>query len=405
MSFPSTSRAVPRALIFSAGKIARGFLAHLLSTSGYSITFVERNPELTRTLRERGRYTVEIMGSPEKSAVISGYNVLHVSEADAIARAVAEADVVFVSVGGPNLPEVAPFVAAGLALVPLRMRPLNVILGENYFQPGRWLRELVEQYLEPERREWSRSHVGFVETMILRSTIEPTEEMKARDPLSLKAQDMWEIPADGEAIVGEFPLVLGLMPKAGFQSSLTRKLYTYNNINAVLAYGGALKGLKLLSEAAHDSELVERATTAYREASGALCKEYGFDAQEQDEFARAALSKYQDRRIVDPIERNARDPLRKLAPHDRLVGPAVLAARRGARPAALAEGIASALCYDVETDPSSVRLQEMLRTQVLPVTLETVCGLLPGTELAGLVTEAYLRMQDGGRNRPWIRVP
>jgi hypothetical protein len=43
---------------------------------------------------------------------------------------------------------------------------------------------------------------------------------------------------------------VGLVPLAGFQASLVRKLFTYNGINAVVSYIGHLKGHRLLSEAA-----------------------------------------------------------------------------------------------------------------------------------------------------------
>ena len=103
-----------KAVVFGAGKIARGFIAHLLTLSGYHITFVEKNPELVRCLRERGRYSIEIMGAPEKSMTISGFDVLQSDESAAVVRAIGEATVIFVSIGGRNLPQIAPLLAAGL---------------------------------------------------------------------------------------------------------------------------------------------------------------------------------------------------------------------------------------------------------------------------------------------------
>ena len=44
------------AVVFGAGKIARGFIAHLLTLSGYRITFVEKSDALVSHLRERGKY-------------------------------------------------------------------------------------------------------------------------------------------------------------------------------------------------------------------------------------------------------------------------------------------------------------------------------------------------------------
>jgi mannitol-1-phosphate 5-dehydrogenase len=372
-----------QAVVFGAGKIARGFIAHLLALSGYRITFVEREPELIACLRMRGRYPVHVMGAPEKSAVIEGFEVLGIEETEAIAAKVAAASVIFVSVGGPNLPGVAPLLAAGLAR---RTAAVDVILCENYYQPARWLRSLVEE------AGCRTGHVGFVETLVLRSVIEPAPEMKALDPLALNAQDMWELPADREAFAAAIPPIRGLAPKDNFQGGLTRKLFTYNAINAVISYLGCRKGYTLLADAANDPELEAAARQASQEVGPALCRQFGFDAEDQRRFAESAIAKYQKREIVDPIERNARDPIRKLGRHDRLVGPACLALEYGIRPVSLARAIAAALLYDHAGDLAAQRLQALIRSEGLPAVLKQVCGIEPEGELAHLVAAAYAEL-------------
>ena len=380
------------AVVFGAGKIARGFIAHLLALSGYRITFIEKQRDLVKLLRERRGYKVHIMGAPEKDIFIRGFEVLASDEEEQVARAVAGAGVVFVSIGGPNLPAVAPLLAAGIRR---RAAGFNIILAENYFQPARWLRQLIEERLGAEEADWFRGHVGIVETMVLRSTIEPTEEMKAEDPLCLKAQDAWEMPADKEAFIGEIPPIQGLAPREDFQGGLIRKLFTYNAINAVIAYCGHLKGHEFLSDAANDPELAELARAAGRESSEALCRRYGWDPDDQRRFAESALAKYRKREIVDPIERNARDPIRKLARNDRLVGPACLAMEQGIRPVALSRGIAAALRYDHPDDPAARKLQELLGEQGPAGVLRGVCGIEAESELGAMVLERYRELEAG----------
>ena len=383
------------AVIFGAGKIARAFISHLLTLSGYRITFVEKSPELVRLLRERKRYKVHILGAPEKNIVIKDFEAFTADESDAIAEKVSQASVIFISIGGPNLPQVAPLIAAGVrrAIQEGRQEPLNVILCENFFQPGAWLRQLVSGQLSTREQNWLKQNVGFVETMVLRSSIEPTPEMKAEDPLSLKAQDMWEMPADKEAFVGPIPEILGLAPKEKFQASLTRKLFTYNAINAVFCYLGYLKRYELLSDAANDPELIKVAEAAAREASAAICKRFGFDTEDQRQFAASAIAKYQKREIVDPIERNARDPIRKLARNDRLVGPAMLALEEGGNPVALARAIAAGLRYDPAGDPAAQKIQTIIRQSGIDAALRDVCGIHPEGKLAELVKKAYAELK------------
>jgi mannitol-1-phosphate 5-dehydrogenase len=380
-----------RVVVFGAGKIGRGFIAHLLFLSGYEITFVEKSRDLVALLRERGSYRIHIMGAPEKSLCIQGFEVIGSGEEEMVARRVAEAAVVFVSIGGPNLRQIAPLLAAGVehASSKGRQAPLNVILCENHYQPAVGLRQMILEQWNADAGRWFRERVGIVEALVLRSVVEPTAAMKAEDPLSLKAQDMWEMPADEDAFVGPAPPILGLVPKSSFQAALTRKLYTYNAINGVFAYEGYLKGYELLADAANDPELIHEAEEASREAGEALSKRFGFEREGQRQFAASAIAKYQKREIVDPIERNARDPLRKLSRHDRLVGPACLALEEGIRPLALSRAIAAGLLYDQPQDPSAQRIQEMVQTMGLSAALKEICGIDDPSELLGLVIEAY----------------
>lgn len=380
-----------KAVVFGAGKIARGFLAHLLTLSGYRILFVEKNRELVEQLAERKWYRVRVMGAPEKDIIIEGFGVASTEEPEIAASGMAAAAVVFVSVGGPNLPGVAPILAAGItsAAAAHRQEPLNVILCENYFEPAAWLRSLVAERLAPEAAEWMRRNVGIVETMVLRSVVEPDTAMKAEDPLSLSAQDMWELPADAEALVGTLDDIRGFAPKPGFRGSLVRKLFTYNATNAVISYPGYQKGYLWLSDAANDRELAALARAAMDESGPALCARYGFDSAGQRQLGEAALAKYQNRAIVDPIERNTRDPIRKLARHDRLVGPAALAMEHGTRPVALVRAIAAALQYDYAGDPSAALLQALIAQRGIAAAVEQVCGIDPSSTLGAMVIDAY----------------
>ena len=59
-------------VIFGAGKIARGFIGHLLYLSGIPFTFIEREKPLADLLNTRGRYTVNILGHSEKNCQVTG---------------------------------------------------------------------------------------------------------------------------------------------------------------------------------------------------------------------------------------------------------------------------------------------------------------------------------------------
>jgi len=137
---------------------------------------------------------------------------------------------------------------------------------------------------------------------------------------------------------------------------LTRKLYTYNAINAAVCYLGAERGYVWLSDAANDSEIADLATQVGVESSAALVTEFSFDEGEQRDWSGMALAKYQDVTIRDPIERNARDPIRKLGLHDRILGPLHLCIKHGLPHDALIQTMKSALTYREPSDSAAIQL-------------------------------------------------
>src|SRR4029079_12633500 len=187
--------------IFGAGKIARGYLGHLLALAGRQIVFVDVNENLVHLLNERGRYTVHILGDASKSMQITGIRAVHSADPQ-VAGMVAEAPAVFVSVGGPNLPAVATPLAAGLrARREAGGRPLNIVCCENWHRPANVLRAALEAKLaRADRESWS-TQVGCAESTVLRWCIESTPAQRAADPLAVQAQDYWELQSDASALV------------------------------------------------------------------------------------------------------------------------------------------------------------------------------------------------------------
>ena len=61
-----------KCVILGAGKIARGFIGHLLYLSEIPFIFIEKSDALTELLNRRGQYTVNILGNSGKNCVVKG---------------------------------------------------------------------------------------------------------------------------------------------------------------------------------------------------------------------------------------------------------------------------------------------------------------------------------------------
>ena len=231
-----------RCVIFGAGKIARGFIGHLLYLSNIPFTFVEKADALADLINERGQYTVNVLGHKENNCVVTGARALKFDQKEEIAQAIAEADAVFDAVGGKNLPEIVPFLTAGIEAKAKVGGKLNFVTCENWKKPADVLREGIEAMISAEARPYFDENVGITEAVIMRSAIESDAELLKVDPLIVNVQNFWELPVDASRLKGELPPIKGLKLIHEFTGFLERKFYTYNAANGTTSFLGALLG-------------------------------------------------------------------------------------------------------------------------------------------------------------------
>ena len=387
-----------KCVILGAGKIARGFIGHLLYLSELPFTFVEKFDGLVDMINERGQYTVNILGNSEKNCVVKGAKAIRFSDVEAVTDAIAEADAVFTSVGGKNLGDLVPLLAGGIEKKALKGGNLNVVTCENWKLPATILRNGVEEIISEDAKAYLAEHVGMTEAVIMRSGIESSAELLAQDPLIVNVQDFWELPVDASRIVGELPPIMGLKLIPEFTGFLERKFYTYNAANGTTSFVGALLGHVHIADAAHDERILPILHGVYQETAQALSKKHNFPLDEQLAFTLTSKKKLQDYTIVDFIERNARDPIRKLGKDDRLVGSARLVQEYGIRPDNLCIAIAAAIHYVSPGDPFAEELVRMRKEEGIDYIIEHVCEQDPNGELGMLIKEKIELLKEWG----WI---
>ncbi len=388
-------------VIFGAGKIARGFVGHLLYLSNIDFVFVEKVDSLCDLINERKQYTVNILGDSSKNTVVKNAKALKFSQTDEISKAIAEADCVFNSVGGKNLGEIIPFLTKGIELrSKVNPKPINFITCENWTKPADILKDGISELISEDCRDFFNEKVGITEAVIMRSAIESTPELLREDPLIVNAQNFWEFPFDASRTKAPMPEgMICLKPIYEFTGFLERKFYTYNAANGTTSFVGALLGHKYIADAAYDERIIKLLDGVYKETATALSKKHNFPFDEQWAFTRTSLNKLQDRNIVDYTERNARDPIRKLGPNDRLVGSARLCLEYDVIPHNLAIAIAAAIHYEEPSDEFAVALKEMRETQGVDAVLENVCKIEKDGTLGKLVKEKIELIREMG----WLK--
>ncbi|MCD6392745.1 MAG: hypothetical protein J7M40_04475, partial [Planctomycetes bacterium] len=123
------------------------------------------------------------------------------------------------------------------------------------------------------------------------------------------------------------------------------KLYGHNAIHAMLAYLGAAKGYKKMTELKDDAAVMKVARDAFLNESGAaLIKKYAhlgdelFTPAGYRAYADDLLERMTNPHLADTVARAGRDPRRKLGYHDRIFGTMDLAFSEGIVPANMAVG-------------------------------------------------------------------
>jgi mannitol-1-phosphate 5-dehydrogenase len=338
---------MPTLVQFGAGNIGRGFIAPLFSAAGWEVVFVDVAAPVIAELNARRAYTVtEVDGQGERAQRVAPVRGIDGRDSAAVIAALTAADLAATAVGLGALPHLAPALAAALAH---RRRGLDVLVCENGARAAEALREAVAARLDPALLPL----FGFVRTTIGRM-IPPNPATG----LDIRVEPYAHLPCERAAFCEAVPLLIpGLEPQDDFELTLRRKLYLHNLTHACLAYAGHQRALATIRDCVRSADLAMAARQAGEEASRALARAHGSDAAGRAAIRSAnrallddLFTRYANPALDDPVARVTRDPWRKLAADDRMVGAARLCAAQGVAAPGILRHIALACAYSAAAD-------------------------------------------------------
>jgi mannitol-1-phosphate 5-dehydrogenase len=371
-----------RVVIVGPGRIGCGYLTPLFRDAGWDVVLSARTPEQAERIRAAGGFGVRITGSGvskevrDVSAVATG--------TPAFDLAIGSADLVVTSVGVNQVRGLGPMLARALSRRNPRL-PLQVWVVENqYCAP------VLEQSVRTAaaRAGVPLPPIGFAgavaEVAVSRGDWNGGERpVFVGDPTR-------RLRVDESALIAPLPRLPAVEPTACYRARLQEKLFVFNAGHALCAYLGALRGHRTIDRAVADRFLRPLVAGSMLEAARALACAYPSLDGDVCGFVAKAMRRFEDAELADPVDRVARDPIRKLLPNDRLVGAAQLVrATLGLVPRHFALGIAGALLYRNEHDEEARRLSRMLERHGLGHVLRAVCRLGPEDEFARAVAARY----------------
>ena len=374
-----------KAVHFGAGNIGRGFIGLLLSKAGYHVTFVDVAAPLVDDINELKKYYVQIVGDKPERILVENVSAINSDKnLDDLISAIVEADIVTTAIGPNILKFISPNIAKGLTKrIETNQTPLNIIACENMVGGSTVLKNFVYEHLNDDVKDKVSKLIGFPDAAVDR--IVPLQKNEEKLLVQVEPYAEWDVDSTG--VVGEKPQIAGMTLVDNLGAYIERKLFTVNTGHASIAYLAYQKGLKDISSAMQNDEIVEMARKVWKETGTLLIEKYGFNPDTHWEYVKTAENRFKNPHLSDEVTRVARGPKRKLSPKDRLVSPATQLIERGKTPEALATVIAAALKFDFSGDQEAVEVQDYIKSNGIESAITYFTGIEKGNTLYNLILE------------------
>ena len=376
-----------QAIMIGAGNIGRGFIGALLEKSGYHVTFADVAENLISAINERGSYTVHIQDRECAQWTVKNISGISSAGPELVDAIGGDCELITTAVGLRILPIVAKPIAAGIRARKAAgsRQLLNVVACENAVRGTSQLREAVFTHLSEEEIAYAREYVGFADCAVDRIVPKASFE----NPLDVAVEQYTEWDVEKGGWKGELPEIQGLGWVDNLDAYLERKLFTLNSGHAICAYLGALKGCRTIVESIADPAIGPLVRQAMWESGEGLIRKFGFDPDAHHAYIDRIFARFQNPFLEDEAQRVAREPIRKLAPTDRLIKPLMTAYSYGLNVDHLIFGAAAALHFNCPEDEQSVELMKKIAEAGVEKALEEYTGLTPDHPLFGRILDVY----------------
>lgn len=388
----TNNRFIKKAVHLGAGKIGRGFIAELLHDSGYEVVFGDVVDELVNLVNKEHKYPLFLIDHNfEEKTIDHVIAYSNIKDADKLIDAMCEAEIITTSVMATNLPKVAPLIAKGLkkrleqgkdkAIV---MACENAIMGTDILKNA-----MIETKILTE--DQIDSIGAFPNTAVDRMVFSGVHNGKE----GIEIGDAFELVIEkGKLIDPNSEPIKGAEYVDDLMMYLQRKIYIINCGHAIAGYyGQALKGYDIVQDALRDPDLLPQIRTAMLESASALEKKYGFTHESLVEYMETMMVKrFTTPGVVDPISRVSREPIRKISPNDRIMGPANNCEEYGLDNTYLLKGVACALKFESDGDLQAEELQNYIAENGIEEAIVKYTGVQKGSRMYNVILEEYKKI-------------
>lgn len=380
-----------KAVHFGAGKIGRGFIAELLHDSGYEIVFVDVVDALVDLVNEKHEYSLFLIDHNFEEKIIDHIEAFSsIKQPEQVIQAICEAEVITTSVMATNLPKIAPLLAKGLKqrLADGKGR-VTVMACENAMMGTDLLKKAMVDtgiVTETELDQIGVYPNTAVDRMVFGGVHNGKEGIEIGDAFELAVER-------GKLIDPESEPIKGAEYVDNLEMFLQRKIYMINCGHAISGYFGQVYGFEIVQDALRDPRLQPEIKAAVLESAAALEKKYGFAHEDLVQYMETMmLNRFLTPGVADPISRVSREPIRKISPNDRIMGPAYLCEAYGLENRHLLKGVACALRFTNPGDEQAEELQSFIAKNGVEAAIVKYTGLKPDSRMFQVIMEEYHKL-------------
>jgi mannitol-1-phosphate 5-dehydrogenase len=347
---------------FGFGPIQAGLFVNEAYKSGNfeRIVVAEIDPEIVKAVRDNnGTVYVNVASSDSiKQQKIEGIEIYNPTvEADRrqLLKALSESTEICTSLPSVNFYDAGENSVASLIREGLEksIAPATIIYtAENNNHAAEILKEKIGEF---ENLRFLNTVIGKMSQVVTDPQQIEEKKLKPMAPGIQRAflvEEFNKIMVTKADINGFSPGIQVFAQKEDLLPFEEAKLYGHNAIHFMLACLGDYKGYTRMAELKKDRKIMQTARKAFLEESGqALIKKYShlneqlFTEAGYRDYADDLLERMTNPYLDDPVERIARDPVRKLGLDDRIFGTMQLALEQGIDPRNFALGALAGLSY------------------------------------------------------------
>ena len=388
----SKEKFTKKAVHLGAGKIGRGFIAELLHDSGYEVIFGDVVEELVDLVNKEHKYPLFLIDHNYEEKIIDHVTAYsNIKDTDKLIDEMCDAEIITTSVMATNLSKVAPLITMGLkkrleqgkdkAIV---MACENAIMGTDILKNA-----MIETKILTE--EQINSIGVFPNTAVDRMVFGGTHNGKE----GIEIGDAFELVIEKNKLINpNYEPIKGAEYVDDIMMYLQRKIYIINCGHAIAGYfGQVLKGYEIVQDSLRDPDLLPQIREAMLESASALEKKYGFTHESLIEYMETMMVKrFTTPGVVDTISRVSREPIRKIAPNDRIMGPANNCEEYGLDNTYLLKGVACALKFKAEGDLQAEELQSFIAENGVEAAIVKYTGVEKDSHMYNVILEEYKKL-------------